>query len=629
MAAEPGSGVLDRELVRLAVIGSVDDGKSTLLGRLLHDACALPQDHLAALRQHTARQGFDGGDVDFSLVTDGLRAEREQGITIDVAYRHLVTPARRFLIADTPGHEQYTRNMATGASTADVAVILLDARLGVTGQTRRHALISSLFGINHLVVVVNKMDLVDFSQKAFDGVRRAFEGAAARLGLADLVCIPVSALQGDNVVRHSQRMPWYRGATLLHHLETVHVAGNRNLIDLRLPIQMVLRSAGRRVYAGQLASGVVRCGEQVMALPSRRSARVTRIHAGGRLAEAAFAPQSIAVELDSDIDLGRGAMVTHPHNLPREVDSAELMVVWMAERPARAGLAVAVLHTHRQVNAEIRTIRYRLHVDTLRRAETTRLELNDIGRVEVGFRQPLWVDPYRTNRITGAMVLVDPATGATLGAGMVLDRRSAHRSSQARQHPYSSEKKAAGVRTGLAPVAVPGRGLVVWLTGLPASGKTTLAREVERQLLAGGRSACVLDGDRLRAGLSADLGYSSADRSTHIRRVAQVAAILADAGLVAIVALISPTRADRAAARQVCGADRFYEIFVDTPLEICEGRDPKGLYRQARQGTLAEFTGVSAPYEPPRHPELLVDTVHLTPEQGARAILAALPDPGP
>ncbi|MFD3427228.1 adenylyl-sulfate kinase [Nocardia fluminea] len=609
-----------RNLLRLATAGSVDDGKSTLIGRLLYDSKSLFDDQLAAIERLSTERG--GAATDLALVTDGLRAEREQGITIDVAYRYVTTPRRKFVIADTPGHVQYTRNMVTGASTADLALILVDARTGVSEQTRRHAFLATLLGVPHLVVCVNKMDLVDWSQERFEEIRTEFAAFAAKLTVGDLSFVPVSALLGDNVVDGSQHMDWYPGPPLLRHLEDVHIASDRNLIDARLPIQYVIRAQeglDHRSYAGTIAGGIFKPGDEVVVLPGGRSSHVKEIWGpGGTKVDEAFTGMAVSLTLDDDIDVGRGDLLARPGNRPHIGTDLDAMVCWFSETAQlREGAQYLVRTAAQTSSAQVTSIDYRLDVNTLHRVEdVTTLSLNDIARIRLRSRHPLLSDPYRENRRTGSFILIDPVTDQTVAAGMVTGRESGADSS-------TGERTAPAVvwhRSAVSRFERGHAGATVWLTGLSGSGKSSLAVELERQLVAAGRPAYLLDGDNLRHGLNAGLGFSPADRDENVRRVAEVAALFADSGAVAIVSVISPFAAQRAAAR-TAHADRelpFHEVFVDTPLEVCERRDSKGLYAKARAGELPGFTGIGSPYERPEHADLVI-----TPELGSPAEIAA------
>jgi bifunctional enzyme CysN/CysC len=595
------------DLLRFVIAGSVDDGKSTLVGRLLHDAGALYEDHVESLAKLAGRSG--GGKIDLSLVTDGLKAEREQGVTIDVAYRYFNTARRRFIVIDAPGHEQYTRNMATGASNADLAVVLVDASLGVLKQTKRHAFICALLGIPRIVVAVNKMDLVGHRQERFDELKQEFERFAARLGFKSLTFIPVSALNGDNVVHPGQAMPWYAGQALLQHLETVYTGGDRNLVDLRFAVQRVARHGGERWYCGQVSSGVIRVGEEIVALPSHRRSRVRAIALGSKALDLAFAPLSVALAIEDDIDVGRGSLFCHPGNVPASVRSLDAMLVWMHDVPLRKGRVCVLKHGASWIRASCAEVDYRVDPNTLHRDSGEALGLNDIGRVRWTLFEERFADPYSRNRRTGGFIVVDPDSNLTLGAGMMVDRET----DVSRVEPGKAAKPLVVPTAGKVSVQQRSRlaghrAVTVWLTGLSGAGKSTLAVALEARLIREGRVAMMLDGDNIRAGLNRDLGFGPDDRRENIRRIAEVARLLNDAGVIAISAFISPYRADRAMAREVIGAARFIEVHVEAPLEICEKRDPKGLYRKARKGEIADFTGISAPYEAPTA-AIVVDTV--------------------
>ena len=617
----------DREpdLLRFTTAGSVDDGKSTLIGRLLHDVGAIYEDQLAALR---AKSAGETAALDLALVTDGLKAEREQGITIDVAYRYFATPRRRFIIADTPGHVQYTRNMATGASTADLAVILIDARLGIQTQSKRHAFIVSLLGVPRVVVAVNKMDLVGYDQDVFERIREEYGAFAARLGFADLSFIPMSALAGDNVVTHSERMPWFNGVALLPHLESVYVAGDANLVDFRFPVQRVVRpDQDFRGYAGQVVSGVVRPGDEIVVLPSGQRSRVTRIVTFGEDRDQAFPPQSVTLCLADDVDVSRGDLLAHPNNVPRVERAVEAMVVWMADAPLTEGKIYLVKHTTRVVKATCAHVAYRVNPDSLRREPASSLGLNEIGRVRLTLFQPLFVDEYRNNRATGGFILIDPTTNATAGAAMIIERKASPEimDEEADEHVSRNVFRQRSRVDATERARVLGQEpLTVWLTGLPGSGKSTLASALERRLIDAGHACFVLDGDNLRHGLNRNLGFTPEDRRENVRRVAETARLMNDAGLIVITALISPYEEDRAMAQRIVGAERFFETYLAASAEACEQRDPKGLYAKARRGEIAEFTGVNAPYEAPDSPAITLDTAGDTAEHCVDLLLAAV-----
>jgi bifunctional enzyme CysN/CysC len=581
-------------LLRLATAGSVDDGKSTLIGRLLYDSKSLMADQI------------QDAEVDLARLTDGLRAEREQGITIDVAYRFFATPERSFIIADTPGHVRYTRNMVTGASTADLAVVLVDARNGVLEQSRRHAYLSARLGIKHMVACVNKMDLVDWDEARFREIHRDFAAVLEELGVADALAIPVSALHGDNVVEPSANAPWYDGPPLLRHLEQIEVARDRNLDDARFPVQWVVRTTDYRGYAGQMASGILRPGDEVVVLPRGDRTTVDRIDTLDGPVDAAFPPMSVTVHLVGDLDAGRGSVIAGVDDPPPVARRLDARICWMADAPLSVGGRYLLKHTTRSVRARVESIDARVDMGTLRDAgPAARLELNDIARVHLDLAAPVMAEPYARNRVTGAFILIDETTRDTVAAGMVL---RAHEDPGPPTGPHSPgviwHEPALPRRERWSVLGL--RGATVWLTGLPSSGKSTIAEELERALVGLGRPAYLLDGENVRHGLSGDLGFSPADRSEHARRVASVARMFADAGMVTIVSLVSPAAADREFAREVheeAGLD-FIEAWVDTPVEECERRDPHGLYARARAGQLPGFTGVDAPYEPPEHPDL-------------------------
>ncbi len=630
------SGEHSIDLLRFATAGSVDDGKSTLIGRLLYDSKQVLADQLAHVEQTSRQMGHEF--VDLSLLTDGLRAEREQGITIDVAYRYFATSQRRFIIADTPGHEQYTRNMVTGASTADLAIVLVDARKGVLSQSKRHAFIASLLGIPHVVVCVNKMDLVNFEETVFDAIVEEFDTFAARLELPDVTFIPISALLGDNVVDRSEKMPWYQGPPLLYHLEHVHIASDRNLIDVRFPVQWVIRVGGRQVgseladyraYAGQLAGGIIRQGDEVVVLPSGQRTKVAGIDTFEGPIEEAFAPMSVALRLTDDIDVGRGSTIVRTHNQPTVSRRFECLLCWMSEQPLSPQRRYLVKHTTRQAIVGKVDVRYRIDVETLRRdATVTTLELNDLARVHVELSSPLVFDSYRRNRVTGSLIVIDEASNDTVAAGVILDTEVEEAGAAETKSERSPNVRWQGTRTTRERrwQSLGHGGATLWFTGLPGAGKSTVAAAVEERLLAVGQPAFLLDGDNLRHGLNGDLGFDEVARTENVRRTAHVARLLAESGTVALVSLVSPYAADRQAAAALHASDDlgFLEIFVDAPLELCEQRDPKGLYARARSGELAGMTGVGAPYEPPAEPDLVLGSFQETVEEEVERVMELL-----
>ena len=696
----------EKDLLRFLTCGSVDDGKSTLIGRLLYDSHMIYEDQLAAVTKDSKVHGTTGDDFDPALLTDGLKAEREQGITIDVAYRYFSTDKRKFIIADTPGHDQYTRNMATGASTCNLAVILIDARYGVITQTKRHSFICSLLGIKHVVVAVNKMDIVGWSEEVYEKIRDEYNNFIARLGFTDIHFIPMSALKGDNVVEKSVHMPWYDGPTFLHHLENVNISADRNLVDMRFPVQYVLRpNLNFRGFSGTIASGIIRPGDEVMSLPSRRTSRIKAVYGpDGEITEA-FAPMAVTVTLEDEIDVSRGNMLVPVKNLPHVGNEFEAMVVWMHESPAEKGRSYIIKQTTNMVPGVLADIRYKVDVNTMRKAQSAEgkaqraegieqsalstlhapcpmpsassstlhapcsLQLNEIGRVHLTLHRPIAFDPYERNRQTGSFILIDRMTNITVGAGMIVDRVVSKTKSSvpvSKNIVKSDSLVSAADRQNL----LNQKGATLWLTGLSGSGKSTIARQLERELIDMGHACYILDGDNIRQGLNRDLGFSMEDRSENIRRIAEVARLFNEAGIIVITAFISPYRTDRDAARGIIthGAERraqsaegieqsalsatphapcpmpsapcatphapcpmpknFLEIFVDTPLDLCEQRDPKGLYKKARSGEIPQFTGVSDPYETPESPEIVLPTAELAVEQAVDRILAKLRDEG-
>ncbi|BBZ71296.1 adenylyl-sulfate kinase [Mycobacterium paraseoulense] len=610
-------------LLRLATAGSVDDGKSTLIGRLLYDSKAVMEDQWAAVEQTSKERGHDYTDL--ALVTDGLRAEREQGITIDVAYRYFATPKRKFIIADTPGHIQYTRNMVTGASTAQLVIVLVDARHGLLEQSRRHAFLASLLGIQHIVLAVNKMDLIGWDREKFEAIRDEFHAFAARLDVHDVATIPISALHGDNVVTKSDQTPWYEGPALLSHLEEVYIAGDRNLVDVRFPVQYVIRPHTRehqdhRSYAGTVASGVMRPGDEVVVLPIGKTTTITAIGGPNGPVQEAFPPMAVSISLADQIDISRGDLIARTNNQPRVAQEFDATVCWMADDATlETGREYVIKHTTRTTRVRVTGLDYRLDVNTLHRDKAaTALQLNELGRISLRTQVPLLLDEYTRNASTGSFILIDPHTNGTVAAGMVLRDVSAQAAS-----PNTVRHKSSTVAE-----ARP-RGRTVWFTGLSGSGKSSVAMLVEQMLLEKGTPAYVLDGDNLRHGLNADLGFSMADRAENLRRLAHVATLLADCGNVVLVPAISPLTEQREMARNVHAAAGFdfVEVFCDTSIEECEQRDPKGLYAKARAGEIAHFTGINSPYQPPANPDLRL-TSDRTVEEQAQSIVDLLESRG-
>lgn len=607
-------------VLRFSTAGSVDDGKSTLIGRLLFDSKNVYEDHIQAIRQ-TSNQRNQSFQEALAYLTDGLKAEREQGITIDVAYRYFSTPRRHFILADSPGHEQYTRNMATGASTANLSILLVDAQKGVVTQTKRHAFITVLLGVPRLLIAINKMDLIGYSEQRYLEIKEEFEEFATKLGARELRFIPVSALAGDNIVEHSNQMPWYSGETVLEYLENIYVASDVNLVDLRFPIQYVMREQNFRGYAGQIASGVMRPGDDVTVLPSLRQTKIKSIElsSGNDKSQLtlAFAPMSVTVTLQDEIDIVRGDLLARTNNIPQIKNQFEAMVVWMGDQPMQPDESLLIRHTTRESKVYIDQLRYKIDVNTLHRLPGDKLSLNEIGRLSLTSAKPLFLDTYQRNRSTGNFILIDPKTFLTVGAGMIIDRLpeeflGGERSSSTAfdELPVSQNihKEESAISRQEREKFFGHPACTFWFTGLSGSGKSSIAKQLERDLFRSGRPVYRLDGDNIRWGLNRDLGFSSQDRNENIRRIAEVAKLFNQAGISVICSFISPFKADRNSAREIIGTESFIEIYLNTPLEVCEQRDPHGLYRKARAGELHEFTGISSPYQPPEAPEITIDT---------------------
>ena len=605
-----------KTLLRFITCGSVDDGKSTLIGRLLYESQLIFDDQLVALAQDSKKFGTQGDELDFALLVDGLSAEREQGITIDVAYRFFSTDRRKFIVADTPGHEQYTRNMVTGASTAELAVMLVDARTGVITQTRRHSYLVSLLGITRIVLAVNKLDLVDYSQQTFDQISADYCTYATQIGLPEIVCIPISALRGDNIVEQSTNMPWYRGPTLMEHLETVSVGDSGHDAPFRLPVQWVNRpNPDFRGVSGTIVSGKVKAGDSVVALPSNVITQVSRVlTADGDLTEATAA-QAVTVVLADDIDVGRGTVLSSVDSPAQLADQFEASIIWMHEDPLHTGrqymLKLGPVTAHLTISAP----KYKLNVNTLEHLAARTLTLNEIGVCTVTTDHPIPFDPYAINRDMGGFIIIDRLTNATVGAGLL--HFGLRRATNVHWQEVDVTPAARSALKGHQPC-------VVWLTGLSGAGKSTIANQVERRLRDRGAHSFLLDGDNLRHGLNHDLGFSEADRIENIRRVGEVARLMADAGLIVLVSLISPFRAERQLARELIGDDRFCEVFVDVPIAVAEARDVKGLYAKARSGQLPNFTGVDSPYEAPENPRVHIDMTTTAAADAANLIIERL-----
>ena len=606
-----------KDLLRFITCGSVDDGKSTLIGRLLYDSRMVFDDQMAALEADSKKVGTQGGALDFSLLVDGLAAEREQGITIDVAYRFFATARRKFIVADTPGHEQYTRNMVTGASTADLAVVLVDARKGILTQTRRHSFLVSLLGIRQVVLAVNKMDLVDWSSEIFTEISADYRAFAASLGIDDVLCIPISGLLGDNIAAPGGNSPWYDGTSLIEHLETVPVDDARMARrPFRMPVQWVNRpDLDFRGFAGQVSSGVARPGDPVRVLPSGRTSRIARIVTLDGDLEAAEAGRSITLTLADELDVSRGDVIASADEPPETADQFETAIVWMADEELLAGRSYWLKIGARTVSAQVTEIKHRIDVNTLQESAAKTVGLNEIAVCNISLAQAVAFEPYEIDRGLGGFILMDRITNATVGAGMI--RFALRRSHNIHWQALDVTREARAAAKGQKPA-------VVWFTGLSGSGKSTIANLVEKRLQAEGRHAVILDGDNVRHGLNRDLGFTEADRVENIRRVAEVARLMTDAGLIVLVSFISPFRAERRLARERMAEGEFIEVFVDTPLKDVEARDPKGLYAKARRGELKNFTGVDSPYEPPENAELHIDTTAMTPEDACEAIIEAL-----
>jgi bifunctional enzyme CysN/CysC len=611
-----------KELLRFITCGSVDDGKSTLIGRLLYDTKQIFDDQLSTLEADSRKHGTQGEGIDFALLVDGLSAEREQGITIDVAYRFFASEKRKFIVADTPGHEQYTRNMVTGASTADLAVLLVDARKGVLTQTRRHSYLAQLLGIRHFVVAVTKMDLVDFDQVAFDAITADYRVFAEKIGIADWTAIPVSGLGGDNVGERSQRMPWYQGPSLLEHLDTVPLDAAADVQKpFRMPVQWVNRpDQSFRGFAGQIASGTVALGTEVRVLPLGRITRIARIVSADGDLDEAIAGQSVTVTFTDEVDCSRGDVIVAAADPPEVADQFEAAIVWMDEHELIPGRGYWLKLGTQMVTATVHHPKYEVNVNTLEHLAAKTLGLNGIGIAEIATDREIVFEPYAVsdgppNRDLGGFILIDKLTNATVAAGMLhfALRRAMNIH---RQHLDVSRETHATLK-GQKPA-------VLWFTGLSGSGKSTIANLVEKRLVARGRHTFLLDGDNVRHGLNRDLGFTEADRIENIRRVGEVARLMADGGLIVLTAFISPFRAEREMVRKMLPEGEFIEIFVDTPLGEAEKRDPKGLYAKARAGEILNFTGIDSPYEAPEDAEIVIDTTAMSAEDSADLIVAEL-----
>ena len=610
----------NKSLLRFITCGSVDDGKSTLIGRLLYESKLIFEDHLTALEAESKKMGTQGEELDLALLVDGLAAEREQGITIDVAYRFFSTEKRKFIVADTPGHEQYTRNMATGASTADLAIMMIDARKGVLTQTKRHSFIISMLGVKHVVLAINKMDLVDYSQKVFNEIDEAYRAFAAPLGLKHIVAIPMSALRGDNIITASNMTDWYQGPTLMQHLETVQVEAEEQAKPFRMPVQWVNRpNLDFRGFSGEIVSGRIRPGDKIKALPSARESQVAKIVTyDGELPEAC-AGQSVTLTLTDEIDISRGDMIAAAASPSAVADQFETRILWMSDQPMLPGRPYLMKVGTRTVTAMPAQPKYKVNVNTLEELAAKQLELNEIGVCNIALDQQIPFDPYDENRKTGGFILIDRLTNNTVGMGLL--NFALRRAANIHWQAMDIDKDARASLKNQKPA-------ILWFTGLSGSGKSTIANLLERKLHGINRHTTSLDGDNVRHGLNRDLGFTDADRVENIRRVAEVSKLMVESGLITLVSFISPFRSERQMARNVVAPDEFIEIFVDTPLNVAEQRDVKGLYKKARAGEIKNFTGIDSPYEPPRSAEIHIDTTKLTAEEAADQIFAYLEERG-
>jgi bifunctional enzyme CysN/CysC len=608
-----------KSLLRFITCGSVDDGKSTLIGRLLYDSKMIFEDQLAALEADSRKMGTQGQNIDFALLVDGLAAEREQGITIDVAYRFFSTDRRKFIVADTPGHEQYTRNMVTGASTADLAVILIDARRGVLTQTKRHSFLVSLIGIKNVVLAINKMDLVNYNKEVFDRILGDYSTFAAELDIEKIVPIPISALAGDNITEKSGNMSWYRGPTLMHHLETVDVAHRQASAPFRLPVQWVNRpNLDFRGFCGMISGGTIQPGDTVKIMPSARQSRVARVLINDDEAYA-VAGQSVTVTLEDEVDCSRGDIICGAEDPAEVSDQFETTIVWMSDQAMLPGRPYLLKIGTKMVSASVTALKHKVNVNTLEQVPATKLDLNEIGVCNISLDQPVAFDAYTDNRDTGGFILIDRLSNETVGAGLIhfALRRAQNIHWQAVDVTPASRASQKGQKSA-----------VLWFTGLSGAGKSTIANLVEKRLFALGRHTTMLDGDNVRHGLNRDLGFTDTDRVENIRRVAEVAKLMADSGLIVLVSFISPFRSERRMARDLLPEGEFLEVFIDAPLAVAEQRDPKGLYKKARRGEIKHFTGIDSPYEAPETPELHIETTRFTAEQAAEHIVGLLEQRG-
>jgi bifunctional enzyme CysN/CysC len=624
--ARMDNAYLNMDLLRFTTAGSVDDGKSTLIGRLLYDSKSIFEDQMEAIEKTSKSSGEE--EVNLALLTDGLKAEREQKITIDVAYRYFATPKRKFIIADTPGHTQYTRNMVTGASTADLAIILVDASKGLLTQSRRHAFISSLLRIPHLVVAVNKMDLVDYDEKVFDEIVSDFKDFASKLNVSDVTYIPISALKGDNVVEKSDQMDWYKGSTLLYHLENVKVDAADNVVDFRFPVQYVIRpNAEFRGFSGQVASGHIREGDEIKVLPSGLTSKVKELVTMDGDIEAAFTGDSVTITIEDEIDISRGDMIVRKNNVPTVRNDFEAYLCWMNESPMEVGKQYVLQHTTRTSQVFIEDVIYRMNVDTLNREDANGLELNEIGRVKLKSSQPIFFDPYQINQKTGSFIIIDAATNVTVGAGMIragstTSKKEITQNSKLKtQHspntvwePWNISRETREERNGH-------EAEVLWFTGISGAGKSTIAKALEKRLWEEGKQTMLLDGDQVRHGLNGDLGFSPKDRKENIRRVGEVARLFFEHGNIVICTFVSPYVKDREAVEALFPEGRFSEIQVTCSADTAKERDPKGLYAKAEKGELTNLTGFDADHEESEAPAMIIDTDKVSVEEAVDEIM--------
>ena len=610
-----------KSLLRFITCGSVDDGKSTLIGRLLYESKMLFEDQMEALEADSKKVGTQGGELDFALLVDGLAAEREQGITIDVAYRFFSTDRRKFIVADTPGHEQYTRNMVTGASTADVAIVMIDARRGVLTQSRRHSFLASLIGIRKVVLAVNKMDLMDYSEKVFNEIVDEYRAFASRIGLSEVTAIPMSALRGDNITEQTEHMPWYRGTTLMGYLETVEIdESHQQKLAFRMPVQWVNRpNLDFRGFAGTIASGLVRPGDRVRILPAGRETHIARIVTQDGDLQQAVAGQSITLTLSDEVDCSRGDVIAIADEPASVADQFQVTLIWLHEQPMLGGRPYLMKIGGKTVPVTLAAPKYKINVNTLEHLAAKELALNEVGICNLSSSQPVAFDSYQSNRETGSFILIDRLSNATVGAGLI--DFSLRRSQNIHMQHTDVGQKERAEQLGQKPV-------LLWFTGLSGAGKSAIANLLETRLYARGQHTYLLDGDNVRHGLNRDLGFTDADRVENIRRVAEVGKLFVDAGLITLTAFISPFRSEREMARKLLGDDAFLEVFIDTPLAIAEERDPKGLYKKVRRGELKNFTGIDSPYETPENPDIHIDTTRESPEQAVDRIIATLIERG-